>query len=118
MKVPKIVKKNKREYKFVKQVNNNLFLYEETRLGFKETFSRADLKIIDNTEIDKIIQENPETKIKLVVYDRLTEKEAIYNTFKDVQNFLEIGYVKLKKAVDEHKWIKQRWFCERREYIQ
>lgn len=117
MKIPKKIIRGKREYEFVQKVNDNLFLYKEIKLGFKETFSRADLKIIDNTEIDKIVRARPETKIKILVYDRLMETETMYNTFQDVEKILEIGHVKLTKAIEEHRWINNRWFCERREVV-
>ena len=118
MKIPKIVIKGKRKYEFMQKVNDNLFLYKEVNLGFKETFSRADLKIIDNTEIDKIVRARPDTTIKLAVYDRLMENETIYNTFRDVERVLEIGHAKLVNCIEEHKWINNRWFCERREVVQ
>lgn len=46
MKIPKIVKKNKHEYIFVKQINNNVFLYKNEEYGYNECFTRFDLGMI------------------------------------------------------------------------
>lgn len=117
MKIPKIVIKGKRKYEFVQKVNDNLFLYKEVNLGFKETFSRADLKIIDNTEIDKIVKAKPDTKIKVLVYDRLMEEERIYDCTKDVAEALHCSVSYINKRIEHKKWIQNRWFCERREVV-
>ena len=117
MKIPKKIIRGKREYEFVQKVNDNLFLYKETKLDFKETFSRADLKIIDNTEIDKIVRARPDTKIKILVYDRLMETETMYDEVHDVAQALECSTSYINKRIREKKWILNRWFCERREVI-
>ena len=117
MKIPKIVIKGKRKYEFMQKVNDNLFLYKEVKLGFKETFSRADLKIIDNTEIDKIVKARPDTKIKILVYDRLFETETLYNETKDVALVLNCSANWINKKIRAKEWINNRRFCERREVV-
>ena len=117
MKIPKMVVKGKRKYEFMQKVNDNLFLYKEVNLGFKETFSRADLKIIDNTEIDKIVKAKPDTKIKILVYDRLMEKETLYDDVADTAIAMNCSVSYINKRIREKKWISNRWFCERREVV-
>ena len=42
MKIPKKIRKKNKVYTYVKQCNENMFLYEE-RSGYKETFNKHDL---------------------------------------------------------------------------
>ena len=46
MRIPKVIGKNNREYIFVKQINGNMFLYQEMLYGYKECFSKHDLGLI------------------------------------------------------------------------
>lgn len=57
MRIPKIISKNNREYIFVKQCNENLFLYKEMLYGYKECFLLQDLiQIKNNIKIRKNIK--------------------------------------------------------------
>ena len=46
MKIPKIIRKNNKEYIFVKQCNDNLFQYKEMIYGYNECFTRHDLGLV------------------------------------------------------------------------
>lgn len=46
MKIPKIINKNNHIYIFIKQCNDDLFLYEEMQYHYKEAFSRYDLGLV------------------------------------------------------------------------
>ena len=50
IKIPKIINKNNHIYIFVEQCNDNLFLYKEMNLHYKETFSKYDLGLIKELE--------------------------------------------------------------------
>lgn len=43
MKIPKIISKKEHEYIFVKQCNENLFLYKDMLYGYTECFTKYDL---------------------------------------------------------------------------
>ncbi len=43
MRIPKVISKNNREYIFVEQCNEKLFLYQEMITGYKECFTIYDL---------------------------------------------------------------------------
>lgn len=66
MKIPKIIKKKNQDkiytYRFLKQCNSDLFLYEEINLHYKECFSKHDLGI--KTRQMKVTHVNPE-KVKI-----------------------------------------------------
>lgn len=47
MKIPKIISKNNHEYIFVKQYNDNLFLYKEMLYGWNECFTKFDLGLVE-----------------------------------------------------------------------
>ena len=55
MRIPKIISKNNHEYIFVKQCNDNLFLYKDMLYHYKETFTKHDLGLVK--EIEKPTQE-------------------------------------------------------------
>lgn len=46
MRVPKIISKNNHEYIYVKQNNENTYLYKDMIYGWKETFTKHDLGLI------------------------------------------------------------------------
>ena len=46
MKIPNEVTKNRKQYRFVKQINKNVFMYEEVTTGYKECFCGFDLGLI------------------------------------------------------------------------
>lgn len=66
MGIPKIIKKKDKDkiytYKFIKQCNENLFLYEEINLHYKECFNKHDLGI--RTIQMKVTHVSPE-KVKI-----------------------------------------------------
>lgn len=45
LKIPKVIKENGREYQFIKKCNDTIYLYEETKYGYKKCFSKFDLGI-------------------------------------------------------------------------
>ena len=47
MKIPQIHTKDNKTYKFIKKINDNIFLYEEINYKFKECFSKFDLNLIE-----------------------------------------------------------------------
>lgn len=49
MRIPKIISKNNHEYIFVKQCNNDLFLYKDMLYHYKETFSKYELELLKET---------------------------------------------------------------------
>ena len=59
MKIPKIVRKNGRKYKYVKSYTNYI-LYEDTETGIRECFNRQDLGLIKDTGVMKGFKRNPE----------------------------------------------------------
>lgn len=46
MKIPKIIKKNKCKYIFIKQINENVFLYQNQEYGYNECFTKFDLGMV------------------------------------------------------------------------
>ena len=88
MKIPKTIRRNNRKYNFVQVCSNNMFLYENEKTKVKETFSRYNLGLIDNKEIDKKLEiyKNEESKIK--VYDDNGETETIYSSIYEAANDL------------------------------
>ena len=59
MKIPKTINKNGHEYTFVQICNSNMLLYKSD-LGFTETFTRYDLGLINNANIDNFIARRQE----------------------------------------------------------
>lgn len=45
MRIPKKIRKKNKEYTYIKQCNENMFLYEE-KSGYMETFSKYDLGLV------------------------------------------------------------------------
>ena len=50
MKIPKIINRDGKKYIFIKQANDNLFLYEEINHKYKECFTSYDLGAIKITK--------------------------------------------------------------------
>lgn len=117
MKIPKTVIKNNRKYTFVQVCSNNMFLYENEKTKAKETFTKYDLGLIDNTELDKKLEIIDKTDFKIKVYDRLFETETVYNTIYEAAKDLGITKDMLYKRITERKWIDNRWFAEKEEVI-
>lgn len=47
MKIPKIIRKGSNTYEFVQKVKDNMYLYQEQNCGYKTTFSRFDLGLVE-----------------------------------------------------------------------
>ena len=56
MKIPKLISKNGHEYIFVKQNNDNAFLYKDLLYGYRETFSKFDLGLVKPGIVEPIIK--------------------------------------------------------------
>ena len=116
MKIPRtIIKRNKR-YNFV-QVCGDMFLYENEKTKAKETFTKYDLGLIDNTELDKKLKIVDKTDFIIKVYDRLMETEKTYKTIHEAAENLGITKNNLYDKIVQKKWINNRWFAERKEVI-
>lgn len=48
VKVPSKIRKNNRVYIYQEQCNDNLYLYKEEKIGFKECFTIQDLVALKN----------------------------------------------------------------------
>lgn len=112
MKIPKTVIKNNRKYTFVNICSNNMFLYENEKTKAKETFTKYDLGLIDNSELDKKL-EIKNNEYKILVYDRLFDKEKIYNTIYEAANDLNCSAGTLANKIRHNQWLQNRWFVER-----
>lgn len=120
MKIPKIINKGKKRYSFIQKCNDNLFLYQD-QFGIKITFTKFDLKGIDNTEIDKLIKK-PYAKIpkgflaqknKIVVYDTKKNKRKIYKSTKDVADDLEYSQTYINVIIQRKALLNKRYTIER-----
>lgn len=109
MKIPKTIHKNGHTYTFIQRCNKDMFLYE-CDLGYNETFKRIDLGLIDNTEIDKIMG----YRNYYIVYDKETETEKSYNKITQLARDIDTEQGFVKDCINKHKWIKGRYFIERR----
>ncbi len=47
MGIPQTITIDNREYEFIKQCNEKLYLYKEKKTGYKETFSKFDLGLVE-----------------------------------------------------------------------
>ena len=113
MKIPKTVTKKGRTYTFVQVCNNNMFLYKNDVTGANETFSRYDLGLIDNTFIDEKLDIKKDEGIKVIVYDRLFEKETIYNSLRESANQLNVSVGTIYSKIKKKEWVHNRYFIER-----
>lgn len=113
LKIPKTITNKGRTYTFVQVCNNNMFLYKNDVTGANETFSRYDLRLIDNTVIDKKLDIKKCEGVKVNVYDRLFEKETIYNSLAEAANQLNVSVSTIFIKIKEKKWLNNRYFIER-----
>lgn len=113
MGIPKIVHKNNHTYTFVKQCNKDIFLYE-SELGFKETFDRFDLGVLNNAKLDKQIGRRTWEEANYIVYDRLLNKETEYPKIADAAEALGVPPGTISDRIRNHRWLHNRWFIERR----
>ena len=109
MRIPKTVHKNGHTYTFIQRCNDDLFLYKSD-LGFNETFKRVDLGLIDNLKIDTLMG----FKNYYVLYDRVTETEKIYYKVTYISKDIDVDPRVLVDCINLKKWIKERYFVERR----
>lgn len=59
MKIPKIIKQDGRKYKFIKRCNDTVYLYEETKYGYKRCFTKYDLGYMTK-QAERIKKVSPE----------------------------------------------------------
>lgn len=111
MKIPAIVKRDNKEYSFMRKCNNNVFLYEDKERGFKRCFSKYDLGIVNNKEIDKFLNIKIDKK-QVKVYDRLTEEEKIYENIYEVSKQLNYTAGTVLNRINTKKWLSKRYFIE------
>lgn len=117
MKIPKTVIKNNRKYTFVQACSNNMFLYKNEKTKAKETFSKYDLGLLDNKELDKKLKIANKVDFRIKVYDKLMETETKYNTIHEAAENLGITKNNLYDKIVQKKWINNRWFAEKEEVI-
>ena len=116
MGIPKRIHTKFRIYSYIKQVNDKLFLYEDTETKSKITFSKYELGLIDNKQIDRILEIKPKKKNRLVVHDKLTDKEIeLFNSQTEVAEYIGVSCMAVNNAIKERKWIKKRYFVEYKE---
>ena len=112
MDIPKIITRKNKQYIFIKQCNNNMFLYEDMYTKVKETFTKFDLNLIDNKKFDKVLKIKEVNVRKIRVYDKLLDTEVEYDTIKEFANSIGMNYSTVLTKIDNHSWIKDRWFAE------
>lgn len=110
MEIPKNVIKNGKRYNFIKAYNN-LFLYENEKTKAKEMFSKSDLKLVDNTKIDKVLNIE-QRENKFIVYDREEEKEYLCKSQKEISVKFKINMNLICRSIKNKKWIKKRYFIQ------
>lgn len=114
----KIIRKNK-EYEYVGKCNDNLFLYRDN-MGFITAFTKFDLGLIDNKNIDKILRKKS-IKLnnvmiegdKIIVYDKIENTEIIYSSVAEASRKLNIPRTTLDHKIKNKQWIYNRWFVEK-----
>jgi len=113
MKIPKKVIRKNREYVFKEICNNNLFSYEDVETKTRTSFTKFDLGLINNEKIDKMLDIKKASGIKLIVYDRLLEKETEYSSMGDASRSLGVHESTIARKINNKEWLKNRWFIER-----
>lgn len=58
MKIPKIIRKGNSTFEFVKKVHDNMYLYQEQKAGYKVTYSRFDLGLLQEQVKPEIEKKN------------------------------------------------------------
>ena len=109
-----IVKKNGQRFKFIVRYGD-LFWYENEKTKVKETFSRYDLRLINNTKIDKLLGIQNESSGKIIVHDKATDDEFECNTQTELAKCLDVSYTTVNYAIKNRRWIKKRYFAEYKE---
>lgn len=120
MKIPMILNKGNKRYSFIQKCNENLFLYQD-QFGFKETFTRFDLKGIDNTEIDKLIKRPYNIvpkgvavqQTRIILYDTKKFRKKVFKTTKDVAEELEMSTAYINTIIQRNVLLKKRYKIER-----
>ena len=114
MKIPGKIIKNDKKYRFIQRLGPNMFLYLNEQTGVKETFSKFDLELIDNTEIDKKLNiVDKHMKIKVRVYDKELNEEKEYESYQEAGKALGVASTYISNRMCKHLWIRSRYFVER-----
>ncbi len=50
MKIPKIIHKGNSTFEFVKKIKEDMYLYQEQKAGYKVTYSRFDLGLVEEVK--------------------------------------------------------------------
>lgn len=58
MKIPKIIHKGNNTFEFVKKIKDNMYLYQEQKAGYKVTYSRFDLGLLQEQVKPEIEKKN------------------------------------------------------------
>lgn len=119
MEIPKKKVINGKEYEFVEKCNDKLYLYKDCN-GFKTAFSKFDLGLANNNKIDKLLNRRG-TKLnntaiqghRVLVYDKLENKEIIYASVSDAAKAISIPRTTLDKKIINRQWLYNRWFAEK-----
>lgn len=90
-----------------------MFLYENVKTKARTTFSKFDLGLIDNSEIDKKLHTENKKIYKYIVYDRVKEKEKEYDDLHRVAKDIKCHICSATRAIRERKWLFNRYFIER-----
>lgn len=116
MKIPKRVVKENKEYVFVAVIKDNMYLYENVKTKARTTFSNYDLGLIDNSFIDDKLNMNKNwvgKSIPVLVYDRLYEKEIVYESINKAAEELGVAPTTISDKINKRSWLENRWFIER-----
>ena len=58
MKIPKIIHKGNSTFEFVKNIKEDMYLYQEQKAGYKVTYSRFDLGLLQEQVKPEIEKKN------------------------------------------------------------
>lgn len=117
MGIPKtITKKYGQKLTYIATLPNDLFLYENEKTKVKETFSKYDLKLINNKVIDSFLKGERERRGTIItVYDRETGNEFECVSQHEVASFIGKSYSTVHLAIKNKEWIGKRYFAEYKE---
>lgn len=111
MQIPKKITKDNKEYAFIQECNNNVFLYEENKTGFKRCFNKHELGVIDNKKIDRAL--NIKDKRKAVkVYDSVLEEDTIYENIDMLSAVINYSVSTITTHVNNKKMLGNRYLVE------
>lgn len=114
MKIPGKIIKNDKKYRFIQRLSPNMFLYQNEQTGVKETFSKFDLELIDNTEIDKKLNMvDRHIKVKVRVYDKELNEEKEYESYQEAGKALGVSDIYIRDRIVKHLWVRSRYFVEK-----